>query len=58
MELGKHLVPGGGGVLLIWIIVVQGPVALAIVRAGVVWTFFLSSIILSSFSFSLGDGPI
>ena len=56
MELGKHLVPGGG-VLLIWIIVVQGPVALAIVRAGVVWTFFLSSIILSSFS-SLGDGPI
>ena len=25
---------------------------------GVVWTFFLSSIIFSSFSLSLGDGPI
>ena len=27
-------------------------------KAGVVWTFFLSSIILSSFSLSLGDGPM
>ena len=30
------------GILLIWIIVGQGPIALAV--AGVVWTFFLSSI--------------
>ena len=35
--------PEAGVVLLIWIIVGQGPIALAV--AGVVWTFFLSSII-------------
>ena len=33
------------GVLLIWIIVWQGPIALAVGAGGVVWTFFLSSII-------------
>ena len=33
------------GVLLIWIIVGQGPTALAVGAGGVVWTFFLSSII-------------
>ena len=32
------------GVLLIWIIVGQGPIALAVVRVGVVWTFFSPSI--------------
>ena len=32
------------GVLLIWIIVGQGPIALAIGAGGGVWTFFLSSI--------------
>ena len=32
------------GVLLIWIIVGQGPTALAVGAGGVVWTFFLSSI--------------
>ena len=32
------------GVLLISIIVGQGPVALAVGMGGVVWTFFLSSI--------------
>ena len=35
----------GQGVLLIWIIVGQGPTALAAGAEGVVWTFFLSSII-------------
>ena len=44
------------GVLFIWIIVGQGPVALAVGAGGVVWTFFLSS---SSFlSPSQGDGRI
>ena len=42
----------------IWIIVGQGPVALAVGAGGVVWTFLLSSILSSSFSLSLGDGPI
>ena len=46
------------GVLLIWIKVGQGPTALAVGAAGVVWTFFLSSIFSLSFSLSLGDGPI
>ena len=45
------------GVLLIWIIVGQGPAVLAVGADGVVWTFFLSSIILSSFSLCLGDDP-
>ena len=46
------------GVLLILIVVGKGPTALAVgeVQVGVVWTFFLSSII--SFFLSLGDGPI
>ena len=33
------------GVLHIWLIVGQGPTALAVGAGGVVWTFFLSSII-------------
>ena len=32
------------GVLLIWNIVGQGPIALVVGAGGVVWTFFLSSI--------------
>ena len=48
MVLGKLPVSGGGrvkrGVLLIWIIVGQGPIVLAVGAGGVVWTFFLSSI--------------
>ena len=39
------------GVLLIWIIVGQGPIVLAVGAGGVVWTFFLLPI-LSSFSLS------
>ena len=46
------------GVLLVWIIVGQGPTALALGADGVFWTFFRSSIFLTSFSLSLGDGPI
>ena len=41
MVLGKLPVPGRP---TIWIIVGQGPIALAEVRVGVVWTFLLSSI--------------
>ena len=43
------------GVLLIWLIVGQGLAALAVGAGGVVWTFLS---FLSSFSLSLGDGPI
>ena len=57
------------GVLLIRMIVGQGPTALAVGAGGVVWTFFLSSIILSLLHhlisllspflpLSLRDGPI
>ena len=46
MVLGKLPVPGRP---TIWIIVGQGPTALAEVRVGVVWTFFLSSVISLSF---------
>ena len=41
MVLGKLPVPGRP---TIWMIVVQGPVALAVGASGVVWTFLLSSI--------------
>ena len=37
------------GVLLIWIIVGQGPIALAVGAGGGVWTFFLPSIFSLSF---------
>ena len=40
--LGKLSVPG-----LIWIIVGQGPIGLAISAGGVVWTFFFLSIFFS-----------
>ena len=42
---------------LIWIIVGQGPIALAVGAGGVVWTFLLSYI-FSLFSSFLGDRPI
>ena len=48
------------GVLLIWIVVGQGPAALAVGThlVGVVRTFFSCLLFLFSFSLSLGDGPI
>ena len=42
MVLGKLSVPGRP---TIWIIVGQGPIALAVGAGGVVWTFLLSSIL-------------
>ena len=42
MVLGKLSVPGRP---TLWIKVGQGPTALAVCAVGVVWTFFLSSII-------------
>ena len=57
MVLGKLPVPGRP---TIWITVGQGPTALAVGAGGVVWTFFtlIYPSFLSSFSLSLGDGPI
>ena len=46
------------GVLLIWIIVEQGPAALTVGAVGVVWTFFSRLSFLSSFSLPLGNGPV
>ena len=42
MVLGKFPVPGRP---TIWMIVGQGPIALAVGAGGVVWTFLLSSIL-------------
>ena len=53
MVLGKLPVPGRP---TIWMIVGQGPIALAV--GGVVWTYLLSTILSLIFSLSLGDGPI
>ena len=55
MVLGKLPVPGRP---TIWITVGQGPTALAVGAEGVAWTFFYHLSFLSSFSLSLGDGPI
>ena len=52
MVLGKLPVPGRP---TIWMIVGQGPIALAV--GGVVWTFLLCPFFLSS-PFLWGDGPI
>ena len=41
MVLGKLPVPGRP---TIWLIVGQGPIALAVGAGGVVWTFLLSSV--------------
>ena len=45
------------GVLLTWIQVGQGPTALAVGAGGVVWTFFLSSIISLFFLPLFGRRP-
>ena len=50
LVLGQLPVPGRP---TIWITVGQGPTALTVDASGGVWTFLLSSL-----SFSLGDGPI
>ena len=55
MVLGKLPVPRRS---TIWITVGQGPSALVVSAGRVVWTFLLSSILLSCFSLSLGNGPI
>ena len=47
MVLGKLPVPGRP---TIWMIVGQGPIALAVGAVGVAWTFLLSSILFCSFS--------
>ena len=47
------------GVLLIWIIVGQGPIVLAVGAGGGLFGHFFSHLpFLFSFSLSLGDGPI
>ena len=47
------------GVLLVWIIVGQGPIALAVDAGGGLFGHFFSHLsFLFSFSLSLGDGPI
>ena len=54
--LGKLPVPG---VLLLWIIVGQGPIALAVGAGGGCLDIFSSHLsLLFSFTLSLGDGPI
>ena len=55
MVLGQLPVPGRP---TLWMIVGQGPTALAVGAGGAVWTFFFSSIFLSSFSHSLAGGSI
>ena len=44
-------------VLLIWNIVGQGPIVLAVGAGGVVWTFFLSSVFSLFFIPVSGRGP-
>ena len=47
------------GVLLVWMIVGQGPIALAVGAGGGLFGHFFSHLsLLFSFSLSLGDGPI
>ena len=55
MVLGKLPVPGRP---TIWVIVGQGPIALAVGAGGGLFGHFFSSLSFSSFSLSLGDGPI
>ena len=56
MVLGKIPVPGRP---TIWMIVGQGPTALAVGAGGGLFGHFYSRLsFLSSFSLSLGDGPI
>ena len=46
------------GVLLVWMIVGQGPIALAVGAGGGCLDIFSHLSFLFSFSLSLGDGPI
>ena len=55
MVLGKLPVPGRP---TIWMIVGQGPIALAVGAGGCCLDIFTLLSFLSSFSLSLGDGPI
>ena len=56
MVLGKLPVPGRP---TIWMIVGQGPIALAVGEGGGLFGHFYSPLsFVSSFSLSLGDGPI
>ena len=55
MVLGKPPVPGRP---TIWITVGQGPAALAVGAGGGCLDIFALLSVLSSFSLSLGDGPI
>ena len=55
MGLGKLPVPGRPS---IWITVGQGPTALAVGAGGCCLDIFTLLSFLSSFSLSLGDGPI
>ena len=55
MVLGKLPVPGRP---TIWITVGQGPTAVTVGAGGVFGHFFSHLSFLSSFSLSLGDGPI
>ena len=49
----------GAGCLLIWIIVGQGPTALAVGAGGCCLDIFFSRLsFLFSYALSLGDGPI
>ena len=54
MVLGKLTVPGRP---TIWMIVGQGPIALAVGVGGVVWTFLLSSIVSLLFLPLFGRRP-
>ena len=55
MVLGKLPVPGRP---TIWMVVGQGPIALAVSAGGGGFDIFTLLSFLSSFSLSLGDGPI
>ena len=55
MALGNLPVPGRP---TIWMIVGQGPTVLAVGAGGFFFISLVSSIVLSSVSLSLGDGPI
>ena len=55
MVLGKLPVPGHP---TIWVIVGQGPTALAVGVGGGLFGHFFSPLYIFSFSLSLGDGPI
>ena len=55
MVLGKLPVPGRP---TIWMIVGQGPIALAVGAGGGCLDILLSSFLSLIFSLSLGDGPI